>query len=191
VAMIAERIRQTVGRADIEQIDFLHPAGAPLARYREVFAVEPRFAQPLDVMRFSPSLLEAPLKTASAELGALLELRLKELVPAASEDELLTRARRELAQLLDERNLELTELAERLHMGERTLQRELARRETSHRALLDDLRRNRAQKLLFAGLPVEQIAHQLCFSESSAFFRAFRRWTGRTPHAWRADRRAE
>jgi AraC-like DNA-binding protein len=188
VAMIAERIRQTVGNGNVRAISFSHPAGAPLASYRDVFSLAPSFEQPLDSMRFVPSLLDAPLKTASAELGAVLELRLKELVPAAQEDEFLARARRELGELLAERNLELTGLAERLHVAERTLQRELGRRDTSHRALLDELRRTRAQKLLFAGLSVEQIAHELCFSEPSAFFRAFRRWTGRTPQAWRADR---
>jgi AraC-like DNA-binding protein len=36
-------------------------------------------------------------------------------------------------------------------------------------------------------VPLGQIAAVLGYSEASAFTRAFRRWSGRTPTAWWAD----
>jgi AraC-like DNA-binding protein len=40
-------------------------------------------------------------------------------------------------------------------------------------------------------VPLEQIAAALGYSEASAFTRAFRRWSGETPSAWRSDRRPD
>ena len=75
-------------------------------------------------------------------------------------------------------------------MAPRTLQRRLRGENTSHRQILDRVRRERALRLLPRGeLSVAQIAEQLGFSEPSAFNRAFRRWTGRAPSDWRLGSR--
>jgi AraC-like DNA-binding protein len=75
----------------------------------------------------------------------------------------------------------LDALAARLERPKRTLQRELSRRGTSHQGLVDEARRTRAQAMLETGVTVAEVSDRLGFSEPSAFFRAFRRWTGETP----------
>jgi AraC-like DNA-binding protein len=45
-----------------------------------------------------------------------------------------------------------------------------------------------AEALLSSGAgSVTEIAHRLGFSETAAFSRAFRRWTGSSPATWRRD----
>jgi AraC-like DNA-binding protein len=43
------------------------------------------------------------------------------------------------------------------------------------------VRRDRATDLLAAGASIKDVAFQLGFSEPSAFSRAYKRWTGRSP----------
>jgi AraC-like DNA-binding protein len=52
----------------------------------------------------------------------------------------------------------------------------------------EDVRRELAQRYLADGLSIAEISFLLGFSEPSAFFRAFKRWTGKTPLEARASR---
>ncbi len=78
------------------------------------------------------------------------------------------------------------EVAEQLHMTPRTLIRRLKREDTSFRALLESLRREYAERLLGdARLTVADVGQVLGYQEAANFGRAFRRWYGRSPAAWR------
>jgi AraC-like DNA-binding protein len=71
-------------------------------------------------------------------------------------------------------------------MSMRTLKRRLAERDTSFSALLDEARREKATLLLRAGeLTVDEIGQRLGYSDAANFGRAFRRWTGTSPKAFR------
>jgi AraC-like DNA-binding protein len=78
-------------------------------------------------------------------------------------------------------------VARALAMSERTLHRRLAAEGTSFAALVSAARRARAARLLGdPRLSCSEVAVLLGYAEPAAFFRAFRRWTGLTPRAWRA-----
>ena len=84
------------------------------------------------------------------------------------------------------------ELARRLHLSERTLQRRLADEGSSYQQLLNDTRRQLAERYLRDGqLAATEIALLLGYSEPSVFFRAFRQWTGLTPGEYRASQQAQ
>jgi AraC-like DNA-binding protein len=71
-------------------------------------------------------------------------------------------------------------------MSPRTLQRRLHEENTSHQQLLDELRRELAQRYLREPtIAIGETAFLLGFSEPSAFHRAFKRWTGTTPGTFR------
>jgi AraC-like DNA-binding protein len=76
--------------------------------------------------------------------------------------------------------------AETVHLPERTLQRRLAGSGVSHSVLVDRVRRDLALKYIAdAGRSVTEIAYLLHFSDSTAFHRAFKRWTGDGPQHYR------
>jgi AraC-like DNA-binding protein len=78
------------------------------------------------------------------------------------------------------------EVARLVHMSTRTLKRKLAALGTSYSAILDETRRQRALLLLEdRGLPLAEIAGRLGYTELPNFTRAFRKWTGTTPAAFR------
>jgi len=72
-------------------------------------------------------------------------------------------------------------------MGERTLRRRLRQEGVTFRGVLDATRAELAQSCLRDHrVTIAEVAFLLGFSEPSAFLRAFKRWTGRTPAAFRA-----
>ncbi len=181
-AMIAERIRGTLGvPVKFRDVAFTHPAPASQQAHDAFFGATVAFAAGRDVLSFDAALLELPLRTASAALAEVLEARMKAMEPQLQADDFLHRAKAAVQALLEKNDTSLDSAVARLEVSKRTLQRELGKRGTSHQALVDEVRRARAQALLETGLTVAQVSERLGFSEPSAFFRAFRRWTGETP----------
>lgn len=80
------------------------------------------------------------------------------------------------------------DVAQRLSMTLRTLQRRLADLDTCYRDVLNQTRHQLAlEHLRSAQYSVGEISFLLGFSEVSAFTRAFRRWTGSSPSTWRGQ----
>jgi YesN/AraC family two-component response regulator len=109
--------------------------------------------------------------------------------PRSAPSRLTTTAERLRPLLVEELhrgNPTLAQVAVRLRMSPRTLHRRLASENTSFRRLLTDLRRELAERHLRENeLAIGEIAFLLGFSEVSAFHRAFKRWTGWRPLAYR------
>jgi AraC-like DNA-binding protein len=80
----------------------------------------------------------------------------------------------------------LDQIAESLHVTPRTLIRYLRKSDTSFRQLLEQARVECAQELLaYASLTVADVGRLLGYSDPANFGRAFKRWQGTTPAAWR------
>ena len=80
----------------------------------------------------------------------------------------------------------LEQMAHSLHMTPRTLIRRLQREDTSFKEMLEGLRREHAAALLRnASLTAANVGEILGYRESANFGRAFRRWYGQSPSAWR------
>ncbi|MFF0156900.1 AraC family transcriptional regulator [Streptomyces sp. NPDC005263] len=79
-------------------------------------------------------------------------------------------------------------IAEWLHLHPRTLQRRLAQEGTSFQAILDDVRKNAAHRLLTGtDMPFSQVASLVELAGQAALTRAARRWFGKTPSQVRRE----
>jgi AraC-like DNA-binding protein len=75
-------------------------------------------------------------------------------------------------------------------MSRRSLQRRLAEADSTYQSLLDDTRRDLALRHIEdPAKSVTDVTFLLGYSQQSAFTRAFRRWTGMSPSAYRATTR--
>ncbi len=73
-------------------------------------------------------------------------------------------------------------VAQGLGMSSRTLTRRLAKDGLTYQGLLDEVRRKLAlQYLKDRRINIKKVADLLGYSEASAFYRAFRRWTDSSP----------
>lgn len=78
------------------------------------------------------------------------------------------------------------EVAARLNVSVQHLRRQLRAQETSISDIKEEILRDAAIASLVRGEePIDELATRLGFSEASAFRRAFRRWTGSPPGAYR------
>jgi len=79
------------------------------------------------------------------------------------------------------------ELAEQINISERTLRRRLGEQSTSFLALRDGARFDRARDLLKnSDMTVTEIADLVGYADARAFRRAFKRWSGMLPTAYRS-----
>ena len=87
---------------------------------------------------------------------------------------------------IDRGELSLDRFADLVGLHPRRVQRLLSANRTSYRQLKEDVRRRLALDLLSnTETPIVEIASQLGFSAVSAFDRAFKHWTGKTPTEFR------
>jgi len=98
--------------------------------------------------------------------------------------------RRVLRSRLLSRNCSAAKIADLFSMHRRTLSRRLSAEGTGFRSVVEEVWFEIARQMV-AGtvMPFAQIGAALDYSEASAFTRAFRRWSGQTPTALRAQSR--
>jgi AraC-like DNA-binding protein len=160
---------------------------ADRARFERVFGVPVEFGCATDEACFDTSMLSLPIPDANPALCAFFERYASEqLKRLRAGDGLVERLRALIRSCLPEGEVTPAALAPRLHMSSRTLQRRLNAEATSLQRELDAVRRQQALYFLENGTAIAELAWLLGYSEPSAFHRAFRRWTGTSPEAWRA-----
>ena len=87
--------------------------------------------------------------------------------------------------------LELSEIAHHFNMSEATIQRRLKSEGFSYQQLKNDIRRDMAIELLSnSQVSLQDISTELNFHDPSAFHRAFKKWTGVSPGAYRQNKDA-
>jgi len=91
-----------------------------------------------------------------------------------------------LEMCLIRRNVSQEGVADQLGISVRNLQRRLRALGTTYQNLLDEVRQGLSMKLICEGdLPLYEVAYKVGYTEPSAFYKAFRRWTGSTPGDYR------
>lgn len=168
-------------------VQFSHARIGPLAGYREALHASVAFEQAFNGVELDNAVLDAPLPQADAQLarlhGQYAQARLAALTGATTlAQELRQWLAAQLAQGLPTR----AQAALALGLSERTLARRMQAQDLSFSRLLDAARREAALQAVAQGeRSLAEIGQQLGFAEPSTFWRAFRRWTGATPAAWR------
>jgi AraC-like DNA-binding protein len=189
LAVVLEVARRATGTAlRPVAVAFRHAAPPDLSPYHRAFGITPRFAQPWHELTLDRAAIDLPHTAPDHTLVALAERHLHrrnaELPPAETFSE---RVRRVLREELELGEPTLPRLTARLRLSARTLQRRLSCEGTSMQALLDEVRRELSiRRLAESTQSIAEISYALGFAEVRAFHRAFKRWTGSTPAAYRS-----
>ena len=170
-----------------------YSAPSDLNEHTATFGTTPiQFDAPFSGFTFDAACLSARLASGDTRLHDMIvqqaEKMLEELPRAR---QLTERVRSALLAELAGGNPSVTQVAPRLHMSPRTLERRLEREGTTFSSVLDDLRKRLALRYVVNhDLELAEIAFLLGFSQTTAFHRAFKRWTGETPLGYRRAQRA-
>lgn len=188
-------------------VGWLGGAVPPLRRVMFAYPRPDKYVEEFKHMFRCPYVFDAPVNTLVFEAGFLAKPvirnrdELKQFLSTAPLGFLMTPseetsiARRIRTILMAERKLQLEfpsvhEIAAKLDMTEQTLRRRLKRESISYRAIKEMIRRDIAvHKLIGNRSSVQEIAFQLGYSETRAFSRAFRHWTGLSPVQYRTKLR--
>jgi AraC-like DNA-binding protein len=170
------------------EVNIAHPPPqdrGPLVRF---FGVEPRFEARLDELVFAPDVLATPIGSFNSRLRDYFDQQCRELATHFATDAPVTaRVRKDLMTAMDGGDPSMEAVARRLAMSGRSLQRRLAEENSRFNDLLDDVREEFAKRYLARGtVSASEVAYLVGFQSPTAFFRAFKRWTGQTPLAFRA-----
>jgi len=155
--------------------------------YRRFFRAPIRFDAEQTALVFPAGWLERRLDGANAQLRRMLEAQVDAL-EAQGNGDVATQLRRVLRTVLVGGGGSREQVAQLFSMHRRTLNRRLKARDTTFQALVQETRFNIAREFLgVTGLSIVEIASALDYADASAFTRAFKRWSGTTPAAWRAS----
>jgi AraC-like DNA-binding protein len=181
-------ILRTLCGSDWRPSEVLLPrtALADQALYRHHFRAPVRFNQESATIVFPVRDLDLGIAGADPMLRAMLEEKIQHL-KGAQGCELSDDIRRLLRTRLTSNHCSADDIAELFAVHRRTLSRRLKDGGTGYRGISNEIRFEIARQLLEDTMvPLGEIAAALGYSEASAFTRAFRRWSGHTPTAWRA-----
>jgi AraC-like DNA-binding protein len=113
---------------------------------------------------------------------------MEESVRVGSEDRLLRVVTEIVSDCLESGRPTRARASRLLAVSTRTLQRRLAERGTCFESIVRQVRMGRALALLEQpALTIDAVASKLGYSNSGAFHRAFRAWTGVTPGTYRSQ----
>jgi AraC-like DNA-binding protein len=150
------------------------------------FGVAPEIGVERAFIVLSNSLLDTYLTSAHALFLSVFERYAREeLARMAPEEDFIELVRVEIARGLARGHFTLGDVADALETSPRTLERRLGERGTQYQALVESVRRDLAARLLSEKRSIGEVIALLGYSERSSFHRAFVRWFGKTPAAFR------
>ena len=129
----------------------------------------------------------SPLEQLAGTLDSILTAQLA----ALDKNNIPARCKSSLLEEITSGEVSEEDMARRLHMSRRTLQRKLSETNTTYQKLVDDTRRDLALRYMEDPRnSITDVTFLLGFSGQSAFTRAFKRWTGMSPTTYREQKRA-
>lgn len=165
------------------QVQLAYPAPAHAEEYRLLFPAPREFDQPDNTLVWPKSVLDLPVHRNPEQLKRYLaQVPLMWFRKQRFTEYQTERVMQLLEQADNPHRSTLEEIAGQLHMTSRTLRRKLTAEGSRFQQLKDGLRRDQAIYWLSqAGISVAAAAQHTGFTETAAFIRAFKKWTGLSP----------
>ena len=176
------------GRATLARVDFEHDRPAhPGTVYRGVFGAPVLFDQPSNALHLPITLLKSRPKNFDAHLFPILESHVQSIVARRTDVERFSdQVRESLTHDLVRQGVRADAVAGLLGVSVSTLQRRLRSENTSFKKLVDECMMTLAASWMRQDhISVSAIARRLGYSETACLTRAFRRWYGVSPRAYR------
>ena len=171
------------------EVRLAHRKPDDIAPFRRFFRAPLRFDSDENALVFLANTLRRPLPEVEPELRRLLATQIAALEEQYA-DQFPEQVRSILRTALLTDHVSTDQIASLFSMHSRTLHRRLAAAGTSFRELVDERRFAIARQMLAdRDADVSHVANVLNYADSSAFTRAFRRWSGTSPTQWRIQQK--
>ena len=168
-------------------IYFKHDVPGSAVAHEGHFGCPVHFGTDMDALFISHDTMQAPNRVGDSSIVRFFDTHLEQQLSKIDDNASLERrVRNQISTALSQGIPTVSSIARYFDMSGRTLQRRLSDRGYTFQALVDESRRELAERLLReTEYPLAEVAFLTGFSEQSAFNRAFKRWAGQTPRSFR------
>ncbi len=167
----------------LQCINFAHAPQMAIYHYQKFYACEVNFNQAEYSFVLSLDALNLKIEDADPSLTQLLVKQAEEAIASKPRfDSIVQHCQQLIADDLKqhEHAPKIEDLAERLNISVRTLQRQLSDLDSSFKKLLEIERMKRCEQLLLDNVNLTEIAMRLGYSDQSALARAYKAFSGQT-----------
>ncbi len=173
-------------------VELRHPPPPYAGRLQATLPNEVRFSAERDAISFADEVCDRRSVAGDSELFQFAMHACRERIQTRGDQSLPSQLKELIVrQLVEQGNVpRIGQAAGKFGVSSRTMVRRLKDIGLSYQALVDQVRQHRSRMLLAeTDLSVADISTELGFSDASGFQRSFRRWFGKTPARYRAERR--
>lgn len=189
IALVVQFLRLFMSHQDVHlhEVHFLNSAPKNMMVYEKYFQCRVKFSQPRTELLIPLTEIKKPLSSADHTLQQLLVQQAQALLEKLpSSTQIDQRLQYAILTGLQKNQYQIESIANSLSLSIRQLQRHLQQQNTTFQERVQQVRFMLATEYLKdPHLSLQEIALLLCYSEQSAFQRAFKHWTGQTPQQWR------
>jgi len=182
--------RQVVGKnINPVAVYFKHGRRPGVDAYERIFKCKVYFNAQRNSVVYPVSILDEKIVHANPDLFAVFKKYAEEYLTDMDKEKSWTlKVTRMLFDLIPRNEATLEIVAQKLNVGNRTLQRQLKAENNTFNNILQDVRSKLAKEhLQNTSISIAEIAYMLGFSEPSIFHRSFKKWTGKTPRLFRME----
>lgn len=165
------------------------PSPPNISVYENFFGLQPNFNMSSSFAVLDRLLMERPLLLSNELALHMAEIQCRQLLDSRKAQNDLSSQIRELLMSTVGHIPVMTTVAAELHLTPRTLRRRLEEEGTTFIQLREEVRQTLAEQYLT--LPhqsIDQISEWLGYAEPTSFINAYKRWKGKTPHAFRLSK---
>ena len=172
------------------QVELMRPAPHNSREdYDRFFKAPITFGAHRNALHVDKQVMFEPLATANQELARRNDEVIIAHLARLDRENIVRQVEVKIIELLPTGECTREKVASLLNMSSRTLLNKLEAKDTSYKAILENLRATLAQQYIEQEhLPISEITYLLGFSDTSSFSRAFRRWTGHSPSNFRVKK---
>ena len=170
---------------DFTGVSIGHEGVEQLAAYEAFYGCKVNIGEQNSAFHFASELLDQDLPWANEQALEICLQACRELIEEHSPHS--TISRKVVNHIIDSPGgfPSFAETAKELGFSTRSLRRKLQQEGSSYSGLVKDVRLKLAKQHLKDRLTIEQVSELLGYSETSAFSRAFKSWTGHSPQEYR------
>ena len=174
------------GTLKARELHYQHQFDGDLKPYEDFFGCKIFFSSSVNKLAFDKADIFEEQPFANSALTCTLDEWIEEHLSKFKENLLSTRVKKFILKNLAYGEVDQIHVAKEMALSPRMLQRRLKEEGTSYTELLDNCRHKLAVKLISHNkLALSEVTYILGFSDQSNFSRAFKRWTGTSPHQYR------
>jgi len=187
VTGIVRLVRTFDPRASFKRVSFGYPAPSYSGEYERLFGQAARFDESFTGVQFHCALMDVASPYRDPDVhSALRNIAERRVMRMLKREPFSARVRDVLVRQGSTHQVDMDAVARAVGLSTRSLRRRLAEEGTSFHVVVNEALAIIARHLLqHRHLTIQETAYEMGFADPSCFHRAFRRWTGMTPKAFR------